>query len=112
MMAEAHSIFSFLPIVRGYTKYREYQKCHHRISAAESLSSYTFFPLIAGGQAYKLIMEYVPLGSLKEYLPRHKKGTSLNTLLNYSMQICKVRLVSVALRAKLQTAVLNLFFFF
>lgn len=42
-----------------------------------------------GGQAYKLIMEYVPLGSLKEYLPRHKKVTSLNTLLNYSMQICK-----------------------
>lgn len=46
---------------------------------------------VAGGQAYKLIMEYVPMGSLKEYLPRHKKGTSLNTLLNYSMQICKVR---------------------
>lgn len=47
--------------------------------------------VFSGGQAYKLIMEYVPLGSLKEYLPRHKKGTSLNTLLNYSMQICKVR---------------------
>lgn len=47
--------------------------------------------MFAGGQAYKLIMEYVPLGSLKEYLPRHKKVTSLNTLLNYSMQICKVK---------------------
>uniref|UniRef100_A0A8C4P0C1 Tyrosine-protein kinase n=1 Tax=Dicentrarchus labrax TaxID=13489 RepID=A0A8C4P0C1_DICLA len=33
-----------------------------------------------GGQAIKLIMEYVPLGSLKEYLPRHKKDTSLSTL--------------------------------
>ncbi|XP_070817879.1 tyrosine-protein kinase JAK1 [Chaetodon trifascialis] len=42
-----------------------------------------------GGQAIKLIMEYVPLGSLKEYLPRHKKDTSLSTLLSYSIQICK-----------------------
>uniref|UniRef100_A0A674PNA5 Tyrosine-protein kinase n=1 Tax=Takifugu rubripes TaxID=31033 RepID=A0A674PNA5_TAKRU len=41
------------------------------------------------GQAYKLIMEYVPLGSLKDYLPRHKKDTSLATLLSYSVQICK-----------------------
>uniref|UniRef100_A0A8C4IMX3 non-specific protein-tyrosine kinase n=1 Tax=Dicentrarchus labrax TaxID=13489 RepID=A0A8C4IMX3_DICLA len=41
------------------------------------------------GKAIKLIMEYVPLGSLKEYLPRHKKDTSLSTLLSYSIQICK-----------------------
>ncbi|XP_074524067.1 tyrosine-protein kinase JAK1 [Halichoeres trimaculatus] len=42
-----------------------------------------------GGQAIKLIMEYVPLGSLKEYLPRNKSKTSLNTLLSYSIQICE-----------------------
>nr|XP_046248296.1 tyrosine-protein kinase JAK1 [Scatophagus argus] len=42
-----------------------------------------------GGQAIKLIMEYVPLGSLKEYLPRHKKDTNLSTLLSYCVQICK-----------------------
>ncbi|KAE8293949.1 Tyrosine-protein kinase JAK1 [Larimichthys crocea] len=42
-----------------------------------------------GGQAIKLIMEYVSLGSLKDYLPRHKKDTSLSTLLSYSTQICK-----------------------
>ncbi|KAM3619310.1 uncharacterized protein V6R79_005999 [Siganus canaliculatus] len=42
-----------------------------------------------GGQAIKLIMQYVPLGSLKEYLPRHKKDTSLCTLLSYCIQICK-----------------------
>uniref|UniRef100_A0A671W3K5 Tyrosine-protein kinase n=1 Tax=Sparus aurata TaxID=8175 RepID=A0A671W3K5_SPAAU len=42
-----------------------------------------------GGQAIKLIMEYVPLGSLKEYLPRRKKDTNLCTLLSYSIQICK-----------------------
>ncbi|KAM9358193.1 tyrosine-protein kinase JAK1 [Symphorus nematophorus] len=42
-----------------------------------------------GGQATKLIMEYVPLGSLKDYLPRNKKDTSLSTLLSYCIQICK-----------------------
>ncbi|XP_040897118.1 tyrosine-protein kinase JAK1 [Toxotes jaculatrix] len=42
-----------------------------------------------GGQAIKLIMEYLPLGSLKEYLPRNKNKTSLSTLLSYSLQICK-----------------------
>ncbi|XP_034035450.1 tyrosine-protein kinase JAK1 isoform X2 [Thalassophryne amazonica] len=42
-----------------------------------------------GGQAVKLIMEYLPLGSLKEYLPRKKNKISLNTLLSYSIQICQ-----------------------
>ncbi|XP_024133879.1 tyrosine-protein kinase JAK1 [Oryzias melastigma] len=42
-----------------------------------------------GGQAIKLIMEYLPMGSLKEYLPRHKSKTSLSTLLSYCIQICK-----------------------
>ncbi|XP_072245203.1 tyrosine-protein kinase JAK1 [Leuresthes tenuis] len=42
-----------------------------------------------GDQVVKLIMEYVPLGSLKEYLPRNKMRTSLNTLLNYCIQICE-----------------------
>ncbi|KAG7513189.1 tyrosine-protein kinase JAK1 [Solea senegalensis] len=42
-----------------------------------------------GGQAIKLIMEYLPLGSLKEYLPRNKSKTNLCTLLSYSIQICK-----------------------
>ncbi|CAG5863399.1 unnamed protein product [Menidia menidia] len=42
-----------------------------------------------GDQVVKLIMEYLPLGSLKEYLPRNKSKTSLSTLLNYCIQICK-----------------------
>lgn len=46
--------------------------------------------LFIGGQAIKLIMEYLPLGSLKEYLPRNKSKTSLSTLLSYSTQICQV----------------------
>ncbi|XP_061594707.1 tyrosine-protein kinase JAK1 [Cololabis saira] len=41
------------------------------------------------GQASKLIMEYLPLGSLKEYLPRNKNKTSPSTLLSYCVQICK-----------------------
>uniref|UniRef100_A0A1A8QVV4 Tyrosine-protein kinase n=1 Tax=Nothobranchius pienaari TaxID=704102 RepID=A0A1A8QVV4_9TELE len=42
-----------------------------------------------GGQSIKLIMEYLPQGSLKDYLPRHKSGTSLFTLLSYCIQICQ-----------------------
>uniref|UniRef100_A0A3Q0RTI1 Tyrosine-protein kinase n=1 Tax=Amphilophus citrinellus TaxID=61819 RepID=A0A3Q0RTI1_AMPCI len=42
-----------------------------------------------GGQAIKLIMEYLPLGSLKEYLPRNRSKIKLSTLLSYSVQICK-----------------------
>uniref|UniRef100_A0A3P8WN30 Tyrosine-protein kinase n=1 Tax=Cynoglossus semilaevis TaxID=244447 RepID=A0A3P8WN30_CYNSE len=42
-----------------------------------------------GGQAIKLIMEYLPLGSLKEYLPRNKSKTTLSMLLSYSIQICE-----------------------
>uniref|UniRef100_A0AAQ4Q8L8 Tyrosine-protein kinase n=1 Tax=Gasterosteus aculeatus aculeatus TaxID=481459 RepID=A0AAQ4Q8L8_GASAC len=38
-----------------------------------------------GCQANKLIMEYLPLGSLKDYLPRNKNKTSLKTLLSYSI---------------------------
>ncbi|KAL2089705.1 hypothetical protein ACEWY4_014393 [Coilia grayii] len=42
-----------------------------------------------GGRSIKLIMEYLPMGSLKDYLPRHKANTSLKTLLNYAVQICQ-----------------------
>uniref|UniRef100_A0A8C7P943 Tyrosine-protein kinase n=1 Tax=Oncorhynchus mykiss TaxID=8022 RepID=A0A8C7P943_ONCMY len=42
-----------------------------------------------GGRAIKLIMEYLPAGSLKEYLPRNKSQTSLKRLLSYAVQICQ-----------------------
>uniref|UniRef100_A0A8B9JIF1 Tyrosine-protein kinase n=1 Tax=Astyanax mexicanus TaxID=7994 RepID=A0A8B9JIF1_ASTMX len=42
-----------------------------------------------GGRSIKLIMEYLPAGSLKEYLPRNKAQTDLKTLLNYAVQICQ-----------------------
>ncbi|NXP48846.1 JAK1 kinase, partial [Heliornis fulica] len=42
-----------------------------------------------GGSGIKLIMEFLPSGSLKEYLPRNKNKISLKQLLRYAVQICK-----------------------
>ncbi|KAJ8357269.1 hypothetical protein SKAU_G00200630 [Synaphobranchus kaupii] len=42
-----------------------------------------------GGHSIKLIMEYLPAGSLKEYLPRYKAQTDLKRLLSYAVQICQ-----------------------
>ncbi|KAJ8279078.1 hypothetical protein COCON_G00061440 [Conger conger] len=42
-----------------------------------------------GGRSLKLIMEYLPAGSLKEYLPRNKANVDLRMLLRYAIQICK-----------------------
>uniref|UniRef100_A0A8C2Q068 Tyrosine-protein kinase n=1 Tax=Cyprinus carpio TaxID=7962 RepID=A0A8C2Q068_CYPCA len=41
------------------------------------------------GANIKLIMEYLPSGSLKEYLPRNKSKTDQKRLLNYALQICQ-----------------------
>lgn len=43
-----------------------------------------------GGSGIKLIMEFLPSGSLKEYLPRNKNKINLKQLLRYAVQICKV----------------------
>ncbi|KTF76388.1 hypothetical protein cypCar_00031406 [Cyprinus carpio] len=43
----------------------------------------------SGGANIKLIMEYLPSGSLKEYLPRNKSKTDQKRLLNYALQICQ-----------------------
>uniref|UniRef100_A0A671SGW8 Tyrosine-protein kinase n=1 Tax=Sinocyclocheilus anshuiensis TaxID=1608454 RepID=A0A671SGW8_9TELE len=42
-----------------------------------------------GGRSIKLIMEFLPAGSLKEYLPRNKAHIDLKTLLSYAVQICQ-----------------------
>ncbi|KAG2461780.1 tyrosine-protein kinase JAK1 [Polypterus senegalus] len=42
-----------------------------------------------GGRGMKLIMEFLPSGSLKEYLPRNKHKINLKQQLNYAVQICK-----------------------
>lgn len=46
--------------------------------------------LCLGGRTTKLIMEYLPAGSLKDYLPKRKHQTDLTRLLNYALQICQV----------------------
>ncbi|XP_014044951.2 tyrosine-protein kinase JAK1 isoform X2 [Salmo salar] len=42
-----------------------------------------------GGRTTKLIMEYLPAGSLKDYLPWRKHQTDLKRLLHYALQICQ-----------------------
>ncbi|KAK2901348.1 hypothetical protein Q8A67_009463 [Cirrhinus molitorella] len=42
-----------------------------------------------GGTNIKLIMEYLPAGSLKEYLPRNKSSIDQKRLLLYAVQICQ-----------------------
>ncbi|XP_077389475.1 tyrosine-protein kinase JAK1 [Festucalex cinctus] len=54
----------------------------------ENIVKYKGICLEEGGRATKLIMEYLPLGSLKDYLPDNKSKISLSTLLSYSTQIC------------------------
>jgi len=49
--------------------------------------------VLAGGSGIKLIMEFLPSGSLKEYLPRNKNKINLKQLLRYAVQICKVSLL-------------------
>uniref|UniRef100_A0A8C2HBX5 non-specific protein-tyrosine kinase n=1 Tax=Cyprinus carpio TaxID=7962 RepID=A0A8C2HBX5_CYPCA len=41
------------------------------------------------GANIKLIMEYLPAGSLKEYLPRNKPNIDLKRLLLFALQICQ-----------------------
>lgn len=41
-----------------------------------------------GEKSVQLVMEYVPLGSLRDYLPRHSVG--LAQLLLFAQQICEV----------------------
>ncbi|KAI4881330.1 hypothetical protein NFI96_029944 [Prochilodus magdalenae] len=42
-----------------------------------------------GGMTIKLIMEYLPAGSLKDYLPRNKAQITQHRLFLYAMQICQ-----------------------
>lgn len=48
-----------------------------------------FFPHLTGGQVLQLIMEYLPLGSLRDYLPKHRVGVAQSLL--FAKQICQVR---------------------
>lgn len=43
-----------------------------------------------GRRNLKLIMEYLPYGSLRDYLQKHKDRLDHKKLLQYASQICKV----------------------
>ncbi|XP_056374107.1 tyrosine-protein kinase JAK3 isoform X4 [Hyla sarda] len=43
----------------------------------------------AGRRSFQLVMEYLPNGSLQEFLPKNKDGLGFHDLLLYASQICK-----------------------
>lgn len=49
---------------------------------------------LTGGQVVQLIMEYLPLGSLRDYLPKRKLGVPQCLL--FAQQICQVSLSAFA----------------
>lgn len=45
---------------------------------------------LTGREGQKLVMEYLPLGSLSKYLPEHKHELDTRQLLVFAQQICEV----------------------
>lgn len=76
------------------------QHTEHHSTFNTRVGSRSFVPLMenegwvlilctfSGGQVVQLIMEYLPLGSLKEYLPKRKLGRP--QALMFAQQICQV----------------------
>lgn len=62
--------------------------CSHLIFSLLSIAI-NFF-LSAGRRNLRLIMEYLPYGSLRDYLIKHKDRFDSKKLLHYASQICKV----------------------
>lgn len=52
--------------------------------------------LPAGRRNLRLIMEYLPFGSLRDYLIKHKDHIDSIKLLHYTSQICKVTQLKLA----------------
>ncbi|XP_069482108.1 tyrosine-protein kinase JAK2 [Ambystoma mexicanum] len=55
----------------------------------ENIVKYKGVCYSAGRRNLKLIMEYLPYGSLRDYLQKHKERLDFKKLLQYSSQICK-----------------------
>lgn len=55
----------------------------------ENLSVFFIF-VVKGRRNLRLIMEYLPYGSLRDYLQKHKERLDHKKLLLYASQICKV----------------------
>ncbi|XP_068561915.1 tyrosine-protein kinase JAK2a [Cebidichthys violaceus] len=55
----------------------------------ENIVKYKGVCYSAGRRNLRLIMEYLPFGSLRDYLIKHKEHFDFNKLLHYALQICK-----------------------
>lgn len=55
----------------------------------ENIVKYKGVCYSAGRRNLKLIMEYLPYGSLRDYLQKHKERLDFKKLLQYASQICK-----------------------
>uniref|UniRef100_A0A8C1XWC9 Tyrosine-protein kinase n=1 Tax=Cyprinus carpio TaxID=7962 RepID=A0A8C1XWC9_CYPCA len=51
-----------------------------------TLTVHFMWYFVLGGQVVQLIMEYLPLGSLREYIPKHRLGIAQSLL--FAQQIC------------------------
>lgn len=60
---------------------------------------------LPGGEEVQLIMEYLPQGNLKDYLPNRKVGMS--QCLMFAQQICQVSFIVYHLRFPLGSAQLK-----
>lgn len=54
------------------------------------LNDWVSFWLHTGRRNLRLIMEYLPFGSLRDYLMKNKERIDHKKLVHYSSQICKV----------------------
>lgn len=56
----------------------------------EKITFVLFVIAVKGRRNLRLIMEYLPYGSLRDYLQKHKERLDHKKLLLYASQICKV----------------------
>uniref|UniRef100_A0A8C1ZK34 non-specific protein-tyrosine kinase n=1 Tax=Cyprinus carpio TaxID=7962 RepID=A0A8C1ZK34_CYPCA len=56
------------------------------IITTATLTVHFMWYFVLGGQVVQLIMEYLPLGSLREYIPKHRLGIAQSLL--FAQQIC------------------------
>lgn len=53
--------------------------------------TYLIFKLLTGRLSTKLVMEYLPYGSLIGYMEKHRQNVCTRKLLLFASQICKVQ---------------------
>lgn len=58
--------------------------------AVNDLCSNVWILFFVGRRNLRLIMEYLPFGSLRDYLMKNKERIDYKKLIHYTSQICKV----------------------